>query len=263
MGIYETIFQKPLPVLDKQGNGNYCAEKNCLVKSTLPLTQKTTMQPLIGQISLNTSFFIYVIWLLPQILLNFKRKDTEGLSMLMHGILYLGFLTDLMYGFGREMQWQYRAVTIIGLLSLTVQHYQFFRYGLHNAKQKMMFHILSIFCLSLLMYVISTIRSNHTSQQFYDAAGMISNACWLSYMLPQIIKNHLNRSTVGLSLAFIFLSMFLEVCDFTSAWMLGWDYPSKVGPLVTFIGNLILFFQITYYAKKDKKFSKSKLASDS
>ena len=39
---------------------------------------------------------------------------------------------DLIYGFGREMQWQYRMVTVVGLLSLSIQHYQFGRYGLHT-----------------------------------------------------------------------------------------------------------------------------------
>ncbi len=216
--------------------------------------------PIIGQISLNISFLIYLIWFVPQITLNFKRKNTEGLSLFMHGLLCIGYLSDLMYGFGRDMQWQYRTITLIGLFSLAIQHYQFFRYGLHNAKKKWTFAGLSILYSLLLCCVILNLQLYHSEQSFYDAAGMIANICWLSYMLPQIIENYCSRSTTGLSMLFVLFAVFLNVCDLTSAWMLDWDYPSKIGPAVTLIGNLILIFQIVYYAEKDE--SMEQLAAD-
>jgi uncharacterized protein with PQ loop repeat len=71
-------------------------------------------------------------------------------------------------------------------------------------------------------------------------------------MLPQIIKNYVNKSTMGLSHYFVFIAIFLNMCDSTSAWALGWDYPSKIGPAVALIGNLILLRQIFYYEKRNK-----------
>ncbi len=201
----------------------------------------------IGYLSLNLSFAIYVIWFLPQLYLNFKRKDTEGLSIYMHGILYLAYLADFLYGFGRDMQWQYRIVTVIGFLSLTVQHYQFFRYGLHTNKEKLTFTFLSIFCLLLSSLVVWILLFGELNQSTADIAGMITNVCWLSYMIPQIIQNHQHQSAKGLSFAFVCLSIFLNVCDSTSAWMLGWDYPSKIGPAIAFLGNLILIVQLRYF----------------
>ena len=216
---------------------------------------------LIGHITLNVSMTIYLVWFVPQVILNFKRKDTEGLSMLMHGILCLGYLSDLIYGFGLGMQWQYRTVTIVGLCSLSIQHYQFGRYGLHRVAEKVTYFALSFVFVSLFIYAIYAIKFGSHARSFYDFEGMIANICWICYMMPQIIKNFANRSTIGLSKYFVFIAIFLNMCDSTSAWTLGWDYPSKIGPAATFIGNFILILQIFYYDKRNQQFSR--LATDS
>lgn len=204
----------------------------------------------IGHITLNLSLNVYLVWFVPQLFLNFKRKDTEGLSMLMHGILCIGYLCDLLYGFGRDMQWQYRLVTMIGLCSLAIQHYQFGRYGLHRVTERYTYVALSVIYIALLTYVISVLALGVYGKAFYNHAGMLANACWFSYMLPQIVKNYRNKSTTGLSLGFVLLALSLNLCDNTSAWALGWDYPSKIGPAVTFFGNLLLLSQVIYYAKR-------------
>jgi uncharacterized protein with PQ loop repeat len=207
----------------------------------------------IGNISLNISFIIYLLWFMPQVWLNFKRKDTEGLSMLMHGILCIGYLCDLIYGFGRDMQWQYRTVTIVGLISLAVQHYQIGRYGLHRRSEKLTYLALNIIYSVLFITSIYVINFSHFDKQILDLMGMCANACWLSYVIPQIIKNYNNQSTLGLSAIFVCFSIFLNVCDTTSAWMLGWDYPSKIGPTLSLIQNFILLWQVKYYAKQHNR----------
>lgn len=222
----------------------------------------------IGAISLNISFVIYFIWFIPQIVLNFKRKNTEGLSLLMHTLLCLGYLCDLIYGFGLKMQWQYRMVTCTGLLCLTIQHYQFGKYELFHSRQKMIYVLLSVIFLFLFGYGIHIIfyhqplfvsfiahyfNLNDNQQNFYDSVGMLTNVCWFSYALPQIWTNFKLREAQGLSLVFILFSIFLNLCDSTSAWALQWDYPSKIGPLIALLQNSILLSQVIYYAKHNRQ----------
>src|SRR3989338_11149191 len=104
----------------------------------------------IGEITLSLSTLIYFFWFLPQIYLNFKRKNTDGLSLWMHGLLLLGYSADLLYGFGRHMQWQYRLVTIVGLICLFVQHIQFGKYGLHSKAIK----IISVAILNKKQFIL-------------------------------------------------------------------------------------------------------------
>ncbi|HTM05912.1 MAG TPA: PQ-loop repeat-containing protein [Patescibacteria group bacterium] len=204
---------------------------------------------LLGHITLNISLIVYLIWFIPQIFHNFKRKNTNGLSMLMIGILSIGYLCDLMYGFGREMQWQYRLVTLTGIGCLMIQNYQFGRYGLNHFKEKTVYISLNMIYVCLLIYAILSINLSFSNKNGYDFFGMIAQVCWLSYMVPQIIKNAMNRSTLGLSTSFVGLSILLNLCDFISAWTLNWDYPSKIGPAVTLSGHLVLFFQMHYFAR--------------
>jgi len=208
----------------------------------------------IGNISLNISFVIYFMWFIPQIILNFKRKNTEGLSILMHSILFIGYLCDLMYGFGCSMQWQYRMVTIIGLISLSIQHYQIGHYGLHHPQEKQFYKVLTILYPLLFIFCLSAIQFSHFNKSIFDLFGLCTNACWLIYGIPQIIKNYNNQSTLGLSTVFVCFSIFLNLCDTTSAWALNWDYPSKIGPMLSLTQNLILLSQVIYYARP-KKFS--------
>lgn len=205
---------------------------------------------LIGEITLTISSAIYFTWFLPQIYLNYKRKSTDGFSLWMHGLLLLGYSADLLYGFGRHMQWQYRMVTITGLIFLFVQHFQFARYGMKTKSAVINFSLLSVLVLIVFTYAILNFTLLHHGKKYYDYAGFISDTCWATYMFPQIIKNFRNKSTKGLSGWFVVISIVLSFFDMTSALMLHWDWPSLLGSAITVLKKSILVFQIYYYRKR-------------
>src|SRR3990167_9795020 len=84
----------------------------------------------VGYITLNLSFILYLIFFVPQLFHNARHSRIQQLSLGMHYVFCTAYLMDLAYGFGRDMQWQYKTVTIVGLASLTVQHFQIYRSGL-------------------------------------------------------------------------------------------------------------------------------------
>ncbi len=205
----------------------------------------------LGTITLNISFCIYLIWFIPQITLNFKRKSTDGLSLLMHSILCLGYLCDLLYGFGQNMQWQYRMVTLIGLASLAIQHYQFARYGLkHIIEKRYYFAFSGLYCV-FICYALFTLIFKNINKELYTIAGLLAHLCWFTYAMPQIIRNQTRKSAIGLSPVFVLFAIFLNICDMTSAWSLGWPYPSKIGPAFSLLLNMTLLLQIYGYRKFD------------
>lgn len=209
----------------------------------------------LGMITLNISFAVYLIWFIPQIILNFQRKSTSGLSLMMHQILFAGYLCDLLYGFGNALQWQYRTVTIIGLLSLTIQHYQFWRYGFKNGLEKKQYIGLTGLFAIFLLYTIIGLKLDAVSPLLYTFAGVISQICWLSYAAPQIINNYRAQSTTGLSVFFVIFAISLNICDATSAWALNWPLPSKIGPLFALVLHGILLLQWYRYQNTKLAFS--------
>lgn len=203
----------------------------------------------IGEITLSISTVIYVIWFLPQIWENFQRKSTRGLSLWMHGLLLLGYTIDLMYGFGRHMQWQYRLVTIAGLICLSVQHIQFALYNLKSKTEYWNFVGLTILVLVVFVYSILNLTVFHHDKWYYVMTGYVESACYFSYVFPQIIKNFHEKSTDGLSRLFVAFSISLSFLDFTSALTLHWDLPSLLMPVIDFAKKSILIFQIYYYRR--------------
>lgn len=203
----------------------------------------------IGEISLNISTAIYFIWFIPQLKLTFQRKSTQGLSLCMHGLLLSGYLADLMYGFGTQMPIQYRLVTISGLFYLGIEHLQFWLYGLKGTIEKWTFLAFNIFFILFFLYALASITIIKETRFFYDMAGMVSNFCWLTFFVPQILKNYQKKSTEGLSVYFVVLSVFTTICDMTSTFALNYDWPSQLGVPVTLIKKLILLYQFYYYNK--------------
>lgn len=202
---------------------------------------------LIGEITLSISSVVYFIWFAPQVWMNFKRKNTDGLSLWMHGLLLLGYSADLLYGFGREMQWQYRMVTIVGLIFLCIQHFQFGKYGLHTKAIILNYLGLSLLTIIVFTYAVLNFTLLHHGKNYYDIAGFISDICWATYVFPQIIKNFKQKSTRGLSVGFVAISIVLSLLDITSTFALHWDWPSVLSECITLFKKSILVFQMMYY----------------
>lgn len=202
----------------------------------------------LGEITLSISTIIYFIWFLPQIWMTYRRKSTVGLSLWMHSLLFLGYSADLLYGFGREMQWQYRLVTIVGLVCLLVQHIQFARYGLQTKAVRRHFAVLSILLASVFVYALFNLIAERHGKMYYDMAGLASTICWTTYFIPQIIKNFRLKSTKGLSVAFVVIALVLSLLDITSTFALHWAWPSVLSECLTLIKKIILVAQMVYYS---------------
>jgi len=203
----------------------------------------------IGSISLNISFVLYLSLLAPQLFHNYTYRNTQHLSWGMHYAMFTSYIFDLLYGFGRHMQWQYKTVTIIGLICLTVQHIQIYRYSGFTSKQQQHYWWSTGLLISLFISVVIGWGFFNLSPTIFIGAGAMAQIGWLIYVIPQIFKNHRIQSTAGISVYFVLLLIFLATCDTISAWTLGWDWPNKYGTPVGIILRLILLYQFYMFAR--------------
>ena len=81
-------------------------------------------------------------------------------------------------------------------------------------------------------------------------AGMISNFCWFTFFIPQIIKNYVDQSTEGLSVSFVLLSIFSALCDVISTYALNYDWPSQYYVPISLAQKFIVLGQGIYYRYK-------------
>lgn len=206
------------------------------------------MTHLIGIIALNITLVVYLVLYLPQVNHNLKRRSVDGLSFLMHTLLLIGYIADMMYGFGRHMQWQYRAISVTGFVVLMMQHFQFGYF-----KQITRMYVLTTIALMLwLAFVVLSIIKLQLSVNVYIHAGMLAWLVGIVYLMPQLWKNYRFSSAAGVSLAFIYLDLITTGCDSIAAWCLRWDYPSRFGTPIEFVLGVMLLFQYYYYQSKSK-----------
>ncbi|MFU8797920.1 MAG: PQ-loop repeat-containing protein [Gammaproteobacteria bacterium] len=205
---------------------------------------------LIGQITLSISFVFYLALLAPQLIHNWKYRSTQTLSLGMHYLMCSAYILDLLYSFGRHMQWQYKVVTIVGILSLAIQHWQIYQYSELNPQQRRHYRILTgLLCASIGVIIGILITESSWSPKIFVWAGGGAQIASLIYVIPQIIKNYTLRSTRGVSLYFVFMMIFLGGCDTVSAWALGWDWPSQYGAPLGIALKLILLYQFFVFSK--------------
>lgn len=199
----------------------------------------------LGHFTLNLSFFLYLIFYLPQLIHNLKKTHLQELSLLMHVILCIATIADLLYGFGREMQWQYRLVTIVSLVCLSIQHLQICYYRI--VKNTSLLWLLTGGLSLALGLAIFSIYMHILSTEIAIGGGIVAQIGLFTFTIPQIIKNYRDQTTIGVSIYFVLFSVLLNLLDSISAWTLGWDYPSKIGSPAALLLSSFLLWQFKLY----------------
>lgn len=179
---------------------------------------------------------LYLIMYFPQLIHN-KNGRLVDLSLHFHNLLVFYYITDLIYGFGLLMPWQYRLVSIIGLICLIIQHIQLRR--IHHNNRYFIYSTYGL-CLFGIFGFISVLHQ--FPRNFFIDLGYVSQAVALFYRFPQIYKNIGSVAALSLSMGYLTLTFFCAMCDNVSAWFLHWPTPSKLGAIIGILlsGTLII-----------------------
>ena len=203
---------------------------------------------LVGTISLNLSFVLYLFVYVPQIIHNRNADHLAHLSVSMHGLLYMAYCLDLLYGFSNHLQWQYKTVSVVGLTLLAIQHLQLTGYfWTRQAWSAVQVHAIFLLITGLAVLYFFLIEHGQVSDTRTQTIGYLSRVCFLLYTLPQIIKNNALKSAQAISLNFLYLNISLSTLDLISAWCLDWGWPNKLGSPITACLMLVLLLQRRLY----------------
>ncbi len=200
----------------------------------------------LGQISLNLSFSIYLFLYLPQVIHNQQQTTLNGLSILMHVILYLAYVFDLIYGFGTNLPWQYRCTSGVGCVLLSIQHFQFLSHFKQHPQRvfETFFYILFPCIVILVAYGVYLKPFANLSIQYI---GYLSQMGFVIAFLPQILKSKQLQSSQSVNIIYILLNAMLASLDLISAWQLHWGWPNKLGAILNLLFTGILLIQYRKY----------------
>lgn len=200
-----------------------------------------------GMLSLNVSFVLYLLVYFPQIRHNRTLTHIQSLSTGMHVLLFSGYVLDLLYGFLSHYPWQYRMVSCVGVGLLLLQHIQL----IHFFWKKKAFILVGAYLLGLILTIIGVtyvfLNASYCSPKLIVFFGYSSRALFLSYTVPQLVKNRTLKSAVAMSTSFVILSFMIASLDTMSAWCLDWSWPNKVGSPISMMLTSCLLYQIKKY----------------
>lgn len=203
---------------------------------------------LIGSISLNISFVLYLIVYLPQIIHNRKTANIAQLSLGLHLLLLSSYLFDLCYGFSSHLPWQYKTVSIIGLSLVIIQHMQLTQFFTKNNYSRLaMMSTAFIVLSSVALYYFFIIAEGVLPAEETLMLGTAARMAGLMYCLPQIIRNKRLKAANALSLYFLGLNLTLALLDTVSAWCLDWGWPNKLASPITIAMMVIMIGQLKKY----------------
>lgn len=200
------------------------------------------MSDVIGSVALNCAFILYLIHYFPQLIHNTRKEKLQRVSLHFHGLLGLSYLTDLSYGFGLQLPWQYRLVSIIGVVCISIQHWQLMKV---HAKTSL-FQGYSVLLGSLFLLFFITLLFT-VDNAWFLGMGYISQGTALVFMLPVIVNNWKKQNAQSLSLGYLGLNTLCYTSTFTAAVCLHWPLPSKLGTLFGLACLFILMSQTFWY----------------
>ncbi len=204
---------------------------------------------ILGEISLNISLILYLVFYLPQLLRNRDSNALNQLSIYFHALLMLAASTDLLYGFGTIDQWQYRMVSITTFTCVIWQHKQLLQHYKNN-KAQIKLHIILLALVCWWLTIIYMLLHKDIGHNFFVAMGWVERVAYSCYGIPQIIKQMRNHSAIAISAAYLYMTLATAALDTTSAWCLGWPAPSIFGAPLALLINITLLIQI-YISKKN------------
>lgn len=206
------------------------------------------MTSIIGKITLDISVILYLINYIPQLWHNYKGGNLPGLSVHFHVLLFLSYVTDVFYGLGFKMPWQYLIVSFSSCFCLCIQHYQ-----IHKVSDRRFFSMVNIVFSGVFILGMGLLFFGDKSSKWFLLFGYVSQALGFICVLPQIVKNTTFLSALSLSIVYLLLDFCCDMCDVINGWIFSWPLPSRLGAIFAVMIDIVIIGQqvhATYIHRK-------------
>lgn len=142
-----------------------------------------------------TTWFIkFLFWfgLIPQLLLNYQRHSTRGISHFMLWGYFNGYLTATYYVYCLDLPLAYKVMVPLSFLTVSVMVIQRFVYDKDFGARWYYLSSLLLGSLALPFTLSYTVEIGHIF-------GWLSVMIWAMYQFPQIVKIYFEKTVAGFS----------------------------------------------------------------
>ena len=208
---------------------------------------------MLAHYAINLSLILYLVFYLPQLFHNIKHMASNPPSFLFHTLMVVGAGCDVFYAVGQIHQWQYLVTSIVMLMCMVVQHLQF---AIYHPKIKMSLSY-KLLCVFMILVVSCTLLAKYIEPFpviWYLSAGWMMHVAYGYHLVPQIIQHYNVKSTLSLSMVYIFLSLLNSSLDWVSAIGFAWPEPSQMSIPIMIALHFVIVWQWFLYHQKTKRY---------
>ncbi|MCK4265470.1 PQ-loop repeat-containing protein [Candidatus Babeliales bacterium] len=185
---------------------------------------------------------IYLTGMFPQIFLNYKLKTTKGLSNWMLLGATFGYVLYWYHIYLESFPAAYQVMVPLGFSTSIFMILQSFYYDGCSHRRYFCYLSLLIGFIGALIFPLALKYPEKVS----EICGWVYTFIWLIYMIPQILKIYVQKSTRGFSFAFITFFAVGVLIEFIAAFFIELSLPIVLNCLRALAGYVIfcMFFYI-------------------
>lgn len=157
------------------------------------------------------AYILYVACFLPQVVTNYRRQSTDGLSNATIFIYFFGYLVEILYAFFLDLPIALKVMIPMGAGvagTLVIQRLYY------DPQPEYRVRTMAAYGLVLIAFLIGVWAGQHHPHFVGHLCGWVGSLCWFAYQVPQVYKVHTRRSVKGFNFWFILIASigaFIEV----------------------------------------------------
>ena len=193
------------------------------------------------------SLLCYVVSFVPQLLTNYRRGSTAGLSYLMVFANFYSYVNAGIYANLLNLPLPLRILLPAGAcVSLGIVLQQWW----YAESQQDRWYMAVLYGIGLVVSGFFVVQGQQQPMLYGDIAGWVGSGLWLSYNIPQLIRFYQKKSVRGFNFLVAVMNIIGSLIECIAAVGLGLPIQTFINGSSCFVFGLLYVYKFSRYSDK-------------
>jgi uncharacterized protein with PQ loop repeat len=193
------------------------------------------------------AYILYFGCFIPQVVTNYRRRSTDGLSNTTIFIYFFGYLIEILYAFFLDLPLALKVMIPIGALIAFLLVLQRLYY---DPSPRLRWKVLTLYSGISTAFILVAWWGQQHPYLVGHACGWIGSLCWFAYQIPQVYKVNRTKSVEGFNYWFIIITSVGAVIEVAAAIIIPLPAQGLFNGSRGLFFNLIFTYQFYKYHKQ-------------
>ena len=193
------------------------------------------------------SLLCYVVSFIPQLMTNYRRKSTVGLSAMMIFANFSSYLSASIYAVLLDLPLSIQVLLPLGACLSACVVTQSIWYEKNTLQRR---RLLLVYAGVLIAGALTMWEGSQQPELYGNIAGWIGSALWLSYNIPQILHFHAQKSVRGFNFLVAVMGILGSLAECIAAIGLGLPAQTLMNASSSLFFGLLYVYKFALYSKE-------------